>query len=131
MRTKLVLVEPPMFKSFTMFGKPDFELLKQSKTIRVSFDKVTMKRVSTNIQFGDCQVKVNLPIKGYELFEHNEFNFFTNEQSTSYLFLISKKQNDEVYKKYVVDLVKLVLKNYFKIKLDKLTIELEFARFYY
>jgi hypothetical protein len=125
MKINLVEVESPMFKSFTMFANPDIKLLKETKTVRVTPFNITKTRISTDIQFGQYCVKINKPIEGFKTHESTEMNYFSGTQSTSYYFVKSKKQNIEAYKEYVKKVVETVIKDYFRLELDEITIELE------
>jgi hypothetical protein len=125
MKINLVEVEQPWVKSFTMFANPDLNLLKETKTVRVSSHNVTKTRISTDIQFGQYRCKINTPIEGFKTFESTEYNYFTGNKVTSHYFVKSKKQDFEAYKEYVKKLIEDVIKNYFKLELDEITIELE------
>jgi hypothetical protein len=129
MKTNLVEVSTPMFSSFTMFAEPDLKLLKETKTIRVSFHHVTKTRISTSISFGNFRAKVNNFMQGYKQHEETNSNYFSGGVETSYYFVKSKAQNYEVYKEFLHKLISNVITNYFKLELDEITIELEQREF--
>jgi hypothetical protein len=125
MKVNLVEVPTPMFSSFTMFAKPDLLLLKETKTLRVSFNHNTKTRISTSISFGDYRVKVNNLMQGYKQHEERNSNYFSGGIETSFYFVKSKTQNYEVYKEFLTKLIPYILKDFFRIELDEITIELE------
>jgi hypothetical protein len=129
MKINLVEVPRPMVSSFTMFADPDLNLLRETKTIRVSFHHHTKTRISTSIQFGEYCVKVNKFIKEYKQHEDTDWNYFSGNKVTSYYFVKSKKQNYDVYKEYVIKLIDDVIRNHIKLELDEITIQLEQREF--
>jgi hypothetical protein len=129
MKINLVEVPRPMVSSFTMFADPDLNLLRETKTIRVSFHHHTKTRISTSIQFGEYCVKVNNFIKEYKQHEDTDWNYFTGNKVTSYYFVKSKKQDYNVYKEYVIKLIDDVIRNHIKLELDEITIQLEQREF--
>lgn len=129
MKVNLVEVPTPMFSSFTMFAKPDLLLLKETKTLRVSFNHNTKTRISTSISFGDYRVKVNNLMQGYKQHEERNSNYFSGGIETSFYFVKSKTQNYEVYKEFLTKLIPYILKDFFRIELDEITIELEQREF--
>ena len=114
MKINLVEVPRPMVSSFMMFADPDLNLLRETKTIRVSFHHHTKTRISTSIQFGEYCVKVNKFIKEYKQHEDTDWNYFSGNKVTSYYFVKSKKQNYDVYKEYVIKLIDDVIRNHIK-----------------
>jgi hypothetical protein len=129
MKINLVEVPTPMVSSFTMFADPDFNLLKETKKIRVSFHHHTKTRISTSISFGNYRAKVNNIIEGYKHHSHTDWNYFTGNKVTSNYFVKSKAQNYEVYKEYLIKLISDIFTNYFSFELDEITIELEQREF--
>ena len=129
MEIKIIEVEPPMFSEFTMFANPDLELLKQSKTIRVSIRQKTKTRISTTMQFGQYCVRINFAVEGIKTHEESEYNMFSGERSTSNYFVKSAKQDLNVFKEYLKKVVEKVVVNIFKITLDEITVELESKKF--
>jgi hypothetical protein len=125
MKINLVEVEASMVKSFTMFADPDIKLLMETKTVRVTPYNITKTRISTDIQFGQYCVKINKPIDGFKTYKSIDWNYISGKQTTSHYFVKSKKQNIEAYKEYVKQVVETVIKDYFNLELDELTIELE------
>lgn len=125
MKINLVEVEKPMVKSFTMFAKPNLNLLRETKKVTVDAYQISKTRISTSIQFGDYSVKINKPIEGVKTFEQTSMNYFSGDYSTSHYFVKSKKQDYLFYQEYVKKLVEDIIKNVFRLELDELTIELE------
>lgn len=105
MEITLVEIEKPFFSSFTLFEKIDLDLLQEKKEINISFSKLTKTRISTSMQIGKSRNKINFNIDDFKLFEETNFSYVTSEKQTSHYFVISKKQDFEAYKKYVVKLV--------------------------
>ena len=64
MKVNLVVVPTPMVSSFTMFAEPDLKLLRETKTLRVSFHYNTKTRIRTSIHIGQYKVKVNKLMQG-------------------------------------------------------------------
>jgi hypothetical protein len=124
MKINIISVPTPSVKSFTMFAKPDIEKLRETKTIRCSFYRLGKTRISTDMQIGDYCVKINSLVDGYKLAEKTEWNIFSGVRSTSYFFVISKKQNFEQYKEYLKEIVSIAIKH-LNVELDELTVELE------
>ncbi len=128
---KIILVEVPrpLITSFAMFADPDLSILKETKKIKVAFHHITKTRISTSIQFGEYCVKVNNLIEGYKQHEETDYNYFSGKKVTSQYFVKSKKQNYEAYKEFVIKVIEDVIKNYFHLELDEITIELEQREF--
>ena len=124
MEINLIEVEPQMVTSFTMCADPDFKLLNETKEITVSFNKVTKTRLSTSIQFGQYRVKTNLNLDNFNLFEDEGYSYFTGNKTVNYYFVKSKKQDYEVYKQYVKEIVSKVFTDFFKLDIDILTVKL-------
>ena len=129
MKINLVEVPTPMVSSFTMFADPDFNLLKETKKLRVSFHHNTKTRISTSISFGNYRVKVNNLMQGYKQHEERNSNYFSGGVETSYYFVKSKSQNYEVYKEFLTKLIPYILTDFFRFELDEITIELEQREF--
>ena len=122
-------VPTPMFRSFTLCGKPNLELLKETKVVRVYPYAIGKTRVSTSIQFGDFCNKINFQCEGVKTKDVSTTNFFDFEKVTSHYFVKSKKQGLNEYKDYVTKVVTMVIKELFHVELDELTIELEAEKF--
>ena len=128
---KIILVEvpSPIVSSFAMFADPNLSILKETKKIRVSHYHNTKTRISTSIQFGEYCVKINNLVEGYKQHEETQWNYFSGNRVTSHYFVKSKKQNYETYKEFVIKLIDQVIKDYFRLELDEITIELEQREF--
>lgn len=124
MNINIIEAPRPSVKSFTMFAKPDLGLLKQTKKVTCSIHRIGKTRVSVDMQIGNYCVKINSPVDGFKQFEKTEFNHFFGGYSTSHYFIVSKKQNFEVFKEYVKELVKIAMQK-LCVELDELTVELE------
>lgn len=129
MKINLIEVETPMFSEFTMFAKPDFELLKRTKTIRVSVRQQTKTRISTTIGLGQFSARINFAAEGFKTHNETNHSFISNESEDSNYFIKSKKQGLAEYKEYVKKVIENVIVNIFKLELDEITIELEVKNF--
>jgi hypothetical protein len=89
---------------------------------------MTKTRVSTSMQIGEACYKINFPIEGFKTFEKTEYNYFSGLEVTSYYFVLSKQQNLERYKEYVIEVVRQAIKT-IGVELDELTIKLEEPKF--
>ncbi len=121
----LVEIEKSFCTEFTLFEKINLDLLQETKTINISFSKATKTRINTSMQIGKSRNKINFNIDDFIFFEKSDYSFLSGETQTSHYFVISKKQDFEAYKKYVLKLVEYVFTNILKLKLDTLTIKLE------
>lgn len=129
MKINLEIVPVPMISGFTMFAKIDTELLKETKTIRVSNRMETKTRVSTSIHIGEACYKVNWKIDGFKTFEKLEWNYFSGNQSENNYFVLSKKQGIEEYKEYVKKVIEFLVVEKLALELDEITIKLEQPKF--
>lgn len=114
-----------MFTSFILCAEPKMSLLKETKTIVVSFSKQTKTRVSTSIQIGDACNTVNMKVDGFKLHEDSKFSYLSGKKEYHHYFVISKAQDFEAYKRYVKVLIEKIVTEIFKVELDTLTIELQ------
>ena len=122
---KLNEVPRKQVSSFTMFADPDRNLLRETKTVEVSYHFMSKTRLSVSMQFGTYCVKINHKLDNFKQFENTEWNYFSGNRVTSYYFIKSKAQNFEKFKEYVIKLVELSIKEYLMVELDELTINLE------
>ena len=124
---EIILVEKPtpMVRSFTLFAEPKMSVLKETKTIVVSFHRKTKTRISTSLQIGDACNTINLKVDGFKLHESSEYNYLSSSRENSHYFVISKAQDFEAYKRYVKVLIEKIVTEIFKVELDTLTIELQ------
>jgi len=128
MEIKLEIVPRKMISGFTMFAQFNRELLKETKTVEVNSHLVTKTRVSTSMQIGEACMKINFVIDGFKTFEKTEYNYFSSKEVTSNYFVLSKQQNLERYKEYVIEAVRKSI-NLIGVDLDELTIKLEQPKF--
>ena len=129
MKTTIKEVPSPMFSEFTMCADLDKEMLKKTKTVRVSMSYETKTRINTSVQVGAGRVGINFKVDGVKTFESVEHSYFTSEANVMNYFVKSKKQNAEAYKEYVKAVVVDVITNYLKVELDEVVIELEMDNF--
>jgi hypothetical protein len=129
MKVNLIEVPTPMFTEFRMMGEVNKELLKETKTVRVSPHHHTKTRIGTSMQIGDSRNGINFEVEGFKTFESREHSYFTGEVNIKHYFVKSKKQNIEAYKEYVKKVVAIALTEYLGVELDEITIELEVNKF--
>ena len=122
-------VPSPSSYSYTLFADPDFNLLKETKTVRVKPMFRTKTRISTSLQFGQFNNTVNFDIEGFKTHNENSINMMTSERENKFFFVVSKKQNLEAYKEYVKKVVERAITQYFHLNMEEVTIELEADRF--
>jgi hypothetical protein len=123
MKINFIDVEPPMFSSFTVGQKPDFNIVKETKTITVEINSITKTRISTSFKIKECSMGINWEMDGYKQFEDNSFSFLDYERKKSHYFVKSKKQNFERYKEYVSEVLIKLLTG-FNVELDELNVRL-------
>ena len=124
MKINIEVVPVPMCSEFTMFADVDRDLLAKTKTVRVSSYKPTKTRVSTSMQIGQARNGINFEVEGFKQFKKESYSYATYTKQTSFLYVTSKVQNFEVYKKYVTELVIIAILK-LNIVLDEITIEVE------
>lgn len=129
MKINLVEVPAPMFTEYSLCASPNKELLKETKRVRVSPRCHTKTRVYTNMQIGNSRNGINFVVEGFKTFEQREHSFISGDLQVTNYFLKSKKQDIEAYKEYVKKVVEIAIKEYLKVELDEVTIELEVANF--
>jgi hypothetical protein len=129
MKINLIEVPTPQVVEFQLMADPNRELLRESKTVRVSIDHETKTRIGTSMQIGNSRTGINFPANGFKTHEKTEWNYFSGNQVTKHFFVKSKKQDIESYKEYVKAVVETALKDYLHMDLDEVTIELETRKF--
>ena len=129
MKVNIIEVPVPMSTTFQVFAKLDREKLKQEKKVTVSFRKVTKTQISTSMSFGNYRVKINCEVEGYKFAHKSEVNMMSGKYEESYYFKKLKSQDHNTYKEYLGELMKVVFKDYLKLELDELTVELEARSF--
>lgn len=116
-------IKAPMFKSFQLFKKFDLEELKKEKKVMVTASRHTKTRVSTDMQFKDACNKINIPLPGYKFDMEEEMNYFSGNLQRSHYFKKTKKQEKAAYLSYLKELILHVMKEYFHLDMDEITIE--------
>lgn len=129
MKVNLIEVPTPQFTEFRMMGEVNKELLKETKTVRVSPHYHTKTRIGTSMQIGDSRNGINFEVEGFKTFESREHSYFTGNVNIKHYFVKSKKQDVEAYKEYVKQAVVIALTEYLGVELDEVTIELEVNKF--
>jgi hypothetical protein len=121
-------IERPKCNSFTMFAKPNLGLLAETKEIEIHVNNKTKTRLSTSMYFGgNYSAKINIPFAGFKTHEEQETNYFSGGVSVSHYFVKSKKQNKDSYKEYLKLIIEVVIKDYFKLDIDTLTVNVYFS----
>lgn len=129
MKINLIEVPKPMFTEFTLCASPNIELLKDKKVVRVSPSFHTKTRVYTNMQIGNSRNGINFVVEGFKTHEERSHSYFSGDVEVTNYFVKSKTQNFEAYKEYVKKVVEIALRDYLKVELDEVTIELELCDF--
>jgi len=117
-------VEAPMWKSFVLFQKIDREELKKEKKVTVTAGMHTKTRVSTDMQFKDACNKINIELPGFKFDREENMNYFSGNCSVNHYFKKSKNQGKEAYLLYLEKLIAHVIKEYFHLDMDEITVEL-------
>ena len=125
MKINLIEVPKPMFTEFTLCASPDRELLKTTKVVRVSPSFHTKTRIYTNLQIGNSRNGINFKVEGFKTHEERSHSYFSGDVEETNYFIKSKTQGFEQYKEYVKRVVEIALRDYLKVELDEVTIELE------
>ncbi len=116
-------IERPKCNSFTMFAKPNLELLAETKQLEVHVHNYTKTRLSTSMMFGgNYSAKINIERPGFKTHEVSEANYFSGGMTVSHYFVKSKKQNKEAYFEYLKVLMVEIMTNYYKLDIDTLTV---------
>jgi hypothetical protein len=110
--------------AFSVFAEPNLAFLLKEKRVVVSFRFETNTRIATSMQFGQYCVGINFPFPEYKTVAKEDFSFVTGGKVTRCYFVVSKKQNFQVYTEYVKAAVAKALKT-LGVELDEITIELE------
>tara|TARA_R110000851_G_scaffold33317_1_gene88613 strand:+ start:67 stop:459 length:393 start_codon:yes stop_codon:yes gene_type:complete len=130
MKTLINLVQKPTSTSFTMFAKADLSKLRENKEVTVSYNFVTKTRVSVSISIGQLRNGINFELPNYKQVSKTEYCYLSGEHTTSNYFVKSKKQNFDVFKEYVKELVAMTITEYFNVTdINVLTINLEDSGF--
>ena len=116
--------ERPISSSYKMFAKFDLAKLKQEKQITIEANYISKTRVSTTLIYGEASYKINKKVPGYKLAYKSEYGMFTGETEDLYYFKLLTSQDFEVYKKYLKKLLVIIFKDYFKLEIDELTVNL-------
>lgn len=116
-------IQAPMFTSFVLFKKFDLEELRKEKKVVVTASRHTKTRVSTDMQFKDACNKINIEIPGYKFDLEQQRNYFSGGVQQNYYFKKSKQQEKTAYLSYLKELIPYVLKEYFHLDMDEITIE--------
>ena len=120
-------IERPKCNSFMMFAEPNLVLLAETKEIEIHVNQNTITRLSTSMYFGgNYSAKINMPFAGFKTHEERKDNYFSGGVSVSHYFVKSKKQNKDCYKEYLKLIIEVVIKDYFKLELDTLIVNVYF-----
>lgn len=126
MKTTINIVPAPTFSSFIMFEKINLSKLIESKEVIVSYTFVTKTRISVSMKIGEARNNINFKLPNYKQFVKSGHSYATGNAETSCYFIKSKKQDFEVFKEYVKELVTIAITEYLKVtEIDELTINLE------
>ena len=83
----------------------------------------TKTRVSTDIQFKDTCNKINIKMPGYKFDKENNHSCFTGNRVQNCYFKKSKSQEKAAYLSYLKELIPHIMREYFHLELDEITVE--------
>ncbi|WP_165044940.1 hypothetical protein [Dysgonomonas sp. ZJ709] len=131
---KVIIQEIPksFFTGFTLLREFDREGLARDKRATVTANTVSQTRVSTDIQYKDTCLTINVAIPGFKLDMVSKKSTWSDEYVDNYYFKKLKKQDKEIYLKYLEKLVIHVIKDYLKIEIEEVNISFidnAFAKF--
>lgn len=116
MEINITEIPTPSCKSFTVFAKPDFNLLIEEATITVTADFNTKTTITTDMQWWSYCVKINLPHPEYKFHKKEVHSMFTWTTADNYYFKKLKVQWLQAYKNYLRDILPYIFKTKFNMQ---------------
>jgi hypothetical protein len=124
MEVEIKEVGRPMGRSFGMFAELNKEKITEEGKIRVVAELVTKTRIHTALYDG-CAIKgINHAVDGIKTHREERRSHFDGGSETLNYFVKSKKQDYEVYKRYVEIVVNESM-SLIGVDLEKIVVELE------
>ena len=124
MKIEFVEVQKPICLSYGMFEKINPAKIIEDGKVSVIPQFVTKTRIHTSLFDGRAMQGINMEVDGIKTYRHVEYNHFHNQRQVQHLFVKSKKQDIEVYKRYVQEVV-IEAMSLLGVEIDKLVVELE------
>jgi len=105
-------INTPSSRSYAILGAdPQIAIrnaILEGKEIIIFADLSGARNIHTTIQYDEHVLSVNPEIKGYKLFPETLRNSFSGEVSTRYYFKKLKSQDQSIYEKYLLEIIKYV-----------------------
>ena len=124
MEIEIINVGSPMSRSYGLFSEINPSKIIEDGKVRVVPSLVTKTRIHTSIYDGNAMKGINMEVDGIKTYRKIEYNQFHTQGEEVHLFVKSKKQDYETYKKYVREVVKEAM-SLLGVEMDKLIVELE------
>ena len=124
MEIEIIDVGSPMSRSYGLFSEINPSQIIEKGKVRVVPSLVTKTRIHTSLYDGNAMKGINMEVDGIKTYRKIEYNQFHDQGEEVHLFVKSKKQGYETYKKYVREVVKEAM-SLLGVEMDKLTVELE------
>lgn len=124
MKIELVEVQKPICRSYGLFTEMNPAKIIEDGKVRVIPEFVTKTRIYTSLNHGQAMKGINMEVDGIKTYRDVTWNNFTNEREEHHYFVKSKKQDYEVYKRYVEGVV-IEAMSILGVEMDKLIVELE------
>tara|TARA_B100000282_G_C31628857_1_gene442882 strand:+ start:157 stop:564 length:408 start_codon:yes stop_codon:yes gene_type:complete len=124
MKIEFVEVQKPKCRSYGLFDEINPAKIIEDGKVSVIPEFVTKTRIHTSLFDGRAMKGINMEVDGIKTHRHVEYNHFHNQRQVQHLFVKSKKQDYEVYKRYVEGVV-IEAMSLLGVEMDKLVVELE------
>ena len=101
-------------------------IIENGNIVRVIPEYVTNTRISTSIYVkkGRQMAGINYRIAGFNTYRQLEQSYFSSKIEVKHYFVKSKKQDYEVYQKYVEEAVRMAMAA-LGVEIDRLVVEIE------
>ena len=108
---------------------PDLEekhIIENGNIVRVIPEYMTKTRISTAIYVKKAgqMAGINYRIAGFKTHRQEDYNYFSSRIDVKHYFVKSKKQDYEVYQKYVEEAVRMAMAT-LGVEIDRLVVEIE------
>lgn len=107
---KIIEIERPLSVTYTIgTSAKDIDI---TKPLIIEFSHETKTKIYSSLSIGTFRAGINLRIEGFKTFEKEKFNYFNCKTQQIFLFVKSKKQDYEAYKRYLIECVKTLPKEF-------------------
>tara|TARA_Y100000004_G_scaffold197105_1_gene269772 strand:+ start:6039 stop:6431 length:393 start_codon:yes stop_codon:yes gene_type:complete len=114
----------PIGRSYAIFNDLDPKKIMEEGRVRVIPEYVTKTRIHTGLFDGQAMKGINFEVDGIKTHAAREWNALHNETYESNYFVKSKKQDYEVYKKYVEEVTRKAM-SIIGVEIEKLEVLVE------